>query len=140
MANEQNLTQRGKRLSTEEAQRLARRSVEVRREKSARIKTAREFAEAALNAEVTDKSTGKKIIVKDAIIQKLVAKAIQENDLATVKYLFELIGDNPAQRMEITGKDGKDLNSPSLTKNEAKEFVKELGEEFGWNMTSNEQK
>lgn len=140
MANEQNLTQKGKRLSTEEAQRLARRSVEVRREKSARIKTAREFAEAALNAEVTDKSTGKKIIVKDAIIQKLVAKAIQENDLATVKYLFELIGDNPAQRMEITGKDGKDLNSPSLTKNEAKEFVKELGEEFGWNMTSNEQK
>lgn len=140
MANEQNLTQMGKRLSTEEAQRLAKRSAEVRREKSARIKTAREFAEAALNAEVRDKATGQKVIVKDAIIQKLVAKAIQENDLATVKYLFELIGDNPAQRMEITGKDGKDLNSPSLTKNEAKEFVRELGEEFGWNMTSNEQK
>jgi len=140
MANEQNLTQMGKRLSTEEAQRLAKRSAEVRREKSARIKTAREFAEAALNAEVKDKTTGKSVIVKDAIIQKLVAKAIQENDLPTVKYLFELIGDNPAQRMEITGKDGKDLNSPSLTKNEAKEFVRELGEEFGWNMTSNEQK
>lgn len=140
MANEQNLTQKGKRLSTEEAQRLAKRSVEVRRERNAARKSAREFAEAALNAEVTDKSTGKKIIVKDAIIQKLVAKAIQENDLATVKYLFELIGDNPAQRMEITGKDGKDLNSPSLTKNEAKEFVRELGEEFGWNVTSNEQK
>lgn len=138
MANEQNLRKGG--LSSEEASKYGKMGVEARRAKIAARKSAREFAEAALNAEVTDKSTGKKIIVKDAIIQKLVAKAIQENDLATVKYLFELIGDNPAQRMEITGKDGKDLNSPSLTKNEAKEFVKELGEEFGWNMTSNEQK
>lgn len=33
MANEQNLTQKGKRMSTEEAQRLAQRSAEVRRQK-----------------------------------------------------------------------------------------------------------
>lgn len=33
MANEQNLTQKGKRLSTEEAQRLAKRSAEARRQK-----------------------------------------------------------------------------------------------------------
>lgn len=93
-------------------------------------KSAREFAEAALNAEVTDKSTGKKIIVKDAIIQKLVAKAIQENDLQTVKYLFELIGENPAQKMEITGAEGKDLipNKP-LSKSEMKKLMQELENE-----------
>lgn len=122
------------RLTQDERKESARKAGKASGEARAQRKSAREFAEAALNAEVTDKSTGKKIVVKDAIIQKLVAKAIQENDLSTVKYLFELIGENPAQRMEITGKDGKDLNTPNLTKNEAKELVRELGEEFGWNM------
>ena len=93
-------------------------------------KTAREFAEAALNAEVTDKSTGKKIVVKDAIIQGVVAKAIQEKDLAAIKYLFELTGENPAQRMEITGAEGKDLMPQRpLTREELKELHRKLEEE-----------
>lgn len=93
-------------------------------------KTAREFAEAALNAEVTDKSTGKKVIVKDAIIQGIVAKAIQEKDLAAIKYLFDLTGENPAQRMEITGAEGKDLiPQRPLTKKELKELHRQLEEE-----------
>lgn len=99
-------------------------------EKRAQRKTAREFAESALNAEVTDKATGKKVIVKDAIIQKLVAKAIQENDLQTVKYLFELVGENPAQKMEITGAEGKDLiPQRPLTKEELKELHNALENE-----------
>ena len=99
-------------------------------EARAQRKTAREFAEAALNAEVTDKSTGKKVVVKDAIIQKLVAKAIQENDLQTVKYLFDLIGENPAQKMEITGADGADLiPQRPLTKEELKELHRTLENE-----------
>lgn len=99
-------------------------------EKRAQRKSVREFAEAALNAEVTDKSTGKKVIVKDAIIQKLVAKAIQENDLQTVKYLFELTGESPSQKMEITGADGKDLiPSKPLSKREIKELLEELENE-----------
>lgn len=93
-------------------------------------KTAREFAEAALNAEVTDKSTGKKVVVKDAIIQGVVAKAIQEKDLAAIKYLFELTGENPAQRMEITGAEGKDLiPQRPLTREELKELHRKLEEE-----------
>jgi hypothetical protein len=93
-------------------------------------KTAREFAEAALNAEVTDKSTGKKVIVKDAIIQGVVAKAIQEKDLAAIKYLFELTGESPAQRMEITGAEGKDLiPQRPLTREELKELHRKLEEE-----------
>ena len=99
-------------------------------EARAQRKTAREFAEAALNAEVTDKSTGKKVVVKDVIIQKLVARAIQENDLQTVKYLFDLIGENPAQKMEITGADGADLiPQRPLTKEELKELHRSLENE-----------
>lgn len=96
MANEQNLTQKGRRLSTEEAQRLAQRSVEVRRKKKELVKSAREFAIAALNAVTSDKETGEKYVVKDAIIRKLIVKAIQEIDLNAIKYLFELIGESPA--------------------------------------------
>ena len=55
MANEQNLTQKGKTLSTEKAQRMAKLSAEARRQK----KSAREFALAALNAVAEDKN-GKK--------------------------------------------------------------------------------
>lgn len=96
MANERNLTQKGKRLSTEEAQRLAQRSAEVRKQKKELVKTAREFALAALNAVATDEKTGKKYIVKDAMIKKLIAKAISEVDLNAIKYLLELIGESPA--------------------------------------------
>ncbi len=69
MANEQNLTQKGKRISTERAQELARLSAESRRQKKELVKTAREFAIAALNAETTD-DKGRKHIVKDAMIKK----------------------------------------------------------------------
>ncbi len=49
MANEQNLTQKGKRISTERAQELARLSAESRRQKKELVKTAREFAIAFLS-------------------------------------------------------------------------------------------
>lgn len=116
--------------TAENARKMQARGAEVRREKSAERKSAKEFAQMALNAEVTDKSTGKKVIVKDAIIQKLVAKAIQENDLQTVKYLFELTGESPSQKMEITGAEGKDLiPSKPLSKKEIKELLEELENE-----------
>lgn len=96
MANEKNLTQKGKRLSTEEAQKLAQRSAEVRKQKKELVKTAREFALAALNAVATDEKTGNKYVVKDAMIKKLIAKAITEVDLNAIKYLLELIKESPA--------------------------------------------
>lgn len=96
MANEQNLTQKGKRLSTEEAQKLAQRSAEVRKQKKELVKTAREFAIAALNAVATDKETGARYVVKDAMIKKLIAKAISDVDLNAIKYLLELVGESPA--------------------------------------------
>ena len=95
MANEQNLTQKGKRISTERAQELARLSAESRRQKRELVKTAREFAIAALNAETTD-DICRKYIVKDAMIKKLIAKAVGDADLNAIRYLLELIGESPA--------------------------------------------
>lgn len=95
MANEQNLTQKGKRIGTERAQELARLSAESRRQKKELVKTAREFAIAALNAETTD-DKGRKYIVKDAMIKKLIAKAVGDADLNAIRYLLELIGESPA--------------------------------------------
>lgn len=91
---------------TAESGRLAqKKSAESRKARSEERKAAKDFAQMALNAEVMDKKTGKKVVVKDAIIQKLVAKAIQETDLQTVKYLFELIGEQPTQmqKVEVSG-------------------------------------
>ena len=118
------------RFTAENARKMQARGAEVRREKSAERKSAKEFAQMALNAEVKDKATGKMVVVKDAIIQGVVAKAIQEKDLAAIKYLFDLTGESPAQRMEITGAEGKDLipHRP-LTKEELKELHRKLEEE-----------
>lgn len=93
------------RFTAENARKMQARGAEVRRAKSEERKAAKDFAQMALNAEVMDKKTGKKVVVKDAIIQKLVAKAIQETDLQTVKYLFELIGEQPTQmqKVEVSG-------------------------------------
>lgn len=116
--------------TAENARKMQKRSAEVRKERSAERKSAKEFAQMALNAEVTDKSTGRKVIVKDAIIQKLITRAIQDTDLNTVKYLFELIGENPAQKMEITGAEGKDLiPSKPLSKSEIRKLMQELENE-----------
>ena len=95
MANERNLTQKGKRISRERAQELARLSAESRRQKKELVKTAREFAIAALNAETTD-DKGRKYIVKDAMIKRLIAKAVGDADLNAIRYLLELIGESPA--------------------------------------------
>ena len=127
MANEKNLRPPQ---STDEARERGKKggiaSGKARLEK----KTAREFAEAALNAEVKDKATGKMVVVKDAIIQGVIAKAIQEKDLAAIKYLFELTGESPAQRMEITGAEGKDLiPQKPLTKEELRELHRRLENE-----------
>ena len=116
--------------TAENARKMQERSAAARKERSAERKSAKEFAQMALNAEVKDKATGKRVVVKDAIIQGVVAKAIQEKDLAAIKYLFDLTGESPAQRMEITGAEGKDLiPQRPLTKEELKELHRKLEEE-----------
>ena len=129
MANEQNLKPAR---STEEARERGRKggiaSGKARREK----KTAREYAIAVLEGYVKDKD----ITLKDAMMQKLIQRAITDTDLNAIKYILELIGESPAQRIEVTGKDGKDIIQKDLSRDEARELVKEMGKEFGWDSAS----
>lgn len=94
-------------------------------------KTAREYAIAALEGVTKDKE-GKSITIKDVMIQKLIAKAVSEADLNAIKYIVELIGESPSQKIEVTGKDGKDLLQKDLSKDEAKALIAEMSAEFGW--------
>ena len=131
MANEQNLKPQNLRTKSEQRE-IARKggqaSGKARREK----KTAREYAIAVLEGYVK----GKDITLKDAMMQKLIQRAISETDLNAIKYILELIGESPAQRIEVTGKDGKDIIQKDLSREEAKELVKEMGKEFGWDSAS----
>lgn len=113
--------------TSERGREAQKKSASIRRAHSLERKTAKEFAQAALNAEVTDRTTGKKVVVKDVIIQKMVMKAIQ-GDLKCTKYLFELINENPAQRVEVSGELRNAFNV--IVKNEEErrlvEGIKEL--------------
>ena len=95
-------------------------------------KTAREYAIAALEGVTKDKE-GKSITIKDVMIQKLIAKAVSEADLNAIKYIVVLIGESPSQKIEVTGKDGKDLLQKDLSKDEAKALIAEMSAEFEWN-------
>ena len=103
------------------------------------IKTAREYAVAALSGEVKLKD-GKKLTIKDQMIQRLIAKAISEVDLNAIKYIVELIGESASQKIEVTGKDGAEIKlmNTNLSKRDAKKLVKEMGKEFGWDVNENE--
>lgn len=134
MANENNLKPFTNEQSHEEAVKNGRKggvaSGKARRDK----KTAREYAIAVLEGYVKDKD----ITLKDAMMQKLIQRAISETDLNAIKYILELIGESPAQRIEVTGKDGKDLNQSNISKSEARELIKEMGKEYGWDTTFND--
>ncbi|MBQ5839513.1 MAG: hypothetical protein IIW42_05770 [Bacteroidaceae bacterium] len=131
MGNEKNLKPNSAR-TPKEREELARKagqaSGKARREK----KTAREYAIAVLEGYVKDKD----ITLKDAMMQKLIQRAITDVDLNAIKYILELIGESPAQRIEVTGKDGKDIIQKDLSRDEARELVKEMGKEFGWDSAS----
>ena len=60
-------------------------------------RTAREFAKAVFSADVRDEATGETISAKELLVRRLIAKAIREEDLPAAKYLFDLIGESPAQ-------------------------------------------
>lgn len=127
MANEQNLKPRC--LSKEEATKMAQKSAEVRRQKASDRKTARELFISLLSNKVKTKD-GKTSTYKEVLIQKIVGKALGEVDLNTIKYIFDIIGEGVTQKVELTGKDGKDLMPQQLSHDEAKKIISELENEY----------
>ena len=136
MANEKNLKPNSERTPNERKE-LARKAGKASGKARLAKKTAREYAIAALEGVVKGKD-GNTTTVKDVMIQKLIAKAVSESDLNAIKYIVELIGESPSQKIEVTGKDGKDLLQKDLSKDEAKALIAEMSAEFGWN--KNEEK
>ena len=130
MANEKNLKPNSERTPNERKE-LARKAGKASGKARLAKKTAREYAIAALEGVVNDKN-GKSTTVKDVMIQKLIAKAVGESDLNAIKYIVELIGEAASQKIEVTGKDGKDLLQKDLSKDEAKALIAEMSAEFGW--------
>ena len=130
MANEKNLKPNSERTPNERKE-LARKAGKASGKARLAKKTAREYAIAALEGVVKGKD-GTKTTVKDVMIQKLIAKAVGESDLNAIKYIVELIGEAASQKIEVTGKDGKDLINREISKDEAKKLIAEMGIEFGW--------
>lgn len=130
MANEKNLKPFDTLTESEQraiAKKGGKASGEARRER----KEMRELMTAALDGNV--KVDGKQVSAKEALAQRLIVDALN-GDLHAIKYIIELIGEAPAQRVEVTGKDGKDLYKyeRELSRNEARKFIEELGKEYGW--------
>ena len=131
MANEKNLKPFDKTQSREEAKKNGKKGGIASGKARLAKKTAREYAIAALEGVVKGKD-GNTTTVKDVMIQKLIAKAVSESDLNAIKYIVELIGESASQKIEVTGKDGKDLINREISKDEAKKLIAEMGIEFGW--------
>ena len=134
MANEKNLKPFDSNQSREEAKKNGRKGGIASGESKRAKKTLRESLTAALDAKTS--INGEETSIKDAMMRSLVVNAVKNNDLAAIKYIAELIGEAPTQRIEVTGKDGKDIIQKDLSREEAKEFVKELGKEYGWDSAS----
>lgn len=134
MANEKNLKPFDSNQSREEAKRNGRKGGIASGESKRAKKTLREYLTAALDAKTS--VNGEETSIKDAMMRSLVVNAVKNNDLAAIKYIAELIGEAPTQRIEVTGKDGKDIIQKDLSRDEARELVKEMGKEFGWDSAS----
>lgn len=76
-------------------------SAEKRKENTEKRKSAKDFAIAALYGTINDKD-GNDVFILDAAIKSQVKKAIQEGDLNALKYLIELIGDAPSNKIDIS--------------------------------------
>lgn len=100
------------------------RSGEVRREQ----KSIKAYIKLALETEVTDKKSGKKVVVKDAIGQKIVSEALKGN-LKAFEMILKIIGEAPVTKLEVTGANGESLiPQQNMTIDEAKEKLKELND------------
>lgn len=97
--------------------------------KSAQIRENKETAKEILTRllEATDEDGES---VKESIVLELINMALQ-GDLQAIKYVMELSGEVPTQRVEVTGKDGAPLvEHKRLSYAEIKQLMKELEEEI----------
>ena len=107
-------SKRSKSEARENGRKGGRKSGQVRREK----KEFREYLKSALETEfvVKDKKTGKnkRVSIKEQVINVLINKSIKDADLNSIKFVFEVMGELPAQKIDHTT-NGKDIAREPLT-------------------------
>lgn len=101
MANEGNLKPQNMR-SPEERKAVASAGGKASGESRRRAKKFKEYIRQALNTEVTNKK-GETALMKDAMAQQLLNQAMK-GSLNAMKMVLELIGEKPADKLELSGK------------------------------------
>ena len=129
MAKEDNLIPFDSNQNREEAKKNGKKGGKASGVARRKKKEAREYLITVLEGKVKTKD-GSMTTVKDVMMQKLVGKALGETDLNTIKYILDLIGEGTTQKVELTGKDGKDLMPQRLSHDEAKKIISELENEY----------
>jgi hypothetical protein len=124
MANEQNLIPINKR-SKEDAKRIQRMGADACNEKKRKRKLFREYLEDAVGAEVTD-SNGNKYTTLEVMVKKTIQKAVNELDLPTIKFIVEMLGEAPTQKVDVTS-EGKSLTPyRDMSRSEINKRIKQL--------------
>jgi hypothetical protein len=93
--------------SKEDAKRIRQLGADAMHEKKRKRKLFREYLEDAVGTEVTD-SNGNKYTTLEVMVKKTIQKAVNELDLPTIKFIVEMLGESPTQKVDVTS-DGKTL-------------------------------
>jgi hypothetical protein len=123
MANNQNLITMNQR-SESERRELARKGGKASGVARMQKRTMREIAEELMNAPIKTKS-GEKLPFKEVLFTKMRNNAFETLDLNMIKYLVELLGEAPAQQVDVNV-GGRPLSGKS--KKELMERLKKLRE------------
>lgn len=119
----------GRQFTRENAAEMGRRGGKASGNKRKFAKTFKEAALASLK-KVAETKNGDLKNAREAIADALIREAIKGNTRAA-ELLMSIVGESPTKKMEITGKDGRDLMpAKTLTKEEAKELFDKLNENY----------
>lgn len=89
----------------------------------------RMLLEMAMSQKVRNKEGDEKTKKEVSIIQ--LADKCMRGDLRAIELAMNILGENPVNKVEVTGKDGQDLiPAKRLTKEEAKELMSSMDSEY----------
>jgi hypothetical protein len=127
MANEQNLIPLNQRRK-EDAKRIQRMGADALNEQKRQRKRFREYLEDAVSFKV-ENSNGEEFTALEVIVKKVIQKAVNEIDLATIKFIVDMLGETPSQRMDFTS-NGSTIGSPyrDMPRSEINKMIKRLVE------------
>lgn len=116
-------------LTEEERKEIARRGGQKSGETRRKQRDFRAFLERAMSVQVTNKA-GVKTTRKEASMMNL-AQRCANGELKAIELAMNILGENPTQKLEVTGKDGHDLiPARRLSKEEAAEMLQNFEKDY----------